>query len=151
MHPFLEKYGHWLTSRAHLIELIPAILLREKETLKEQPKCVKDVSVIFDGTAEALAIVVRSFQEDPYKSTQRLIRLEVLAKALKGEELAQRLISSLAVDYNLGPRVVIGMMRDGASVNVIAVRNVKLFCANLFYVICFSNNFKFWISLYAFG
>ena len=120
MHPFLEKYGHWLTSRAHLIELIPAILLREKKTLKEQPKCIRDVSVIFDGTAEALAIVVRSFQEDPYKPTQRLIRLEVLAKAFKGEELAQRLIS-------------------------------PFFCANLFYVICFSNNFKFWISLYAFG
>ena len=65
MRPFLEKYDHWLTSRAHLIELIPVILLREKETLKEQLKSVKDVSVIFDGTAhlaEALAIVVRFFQ-----------------------------------------------------------------------------------------
>ena len=29
---FPEKYGHRLTSRAHLSELIPAILLREKET-----------------------------------------------------------------------------------------------------------------------
>lgn len=102
MRPFLEKYGHWLTSRAHLIELTLAILLREKETLKEQPKSVEDVSVIIDGTAhlaESLAIVVRFFQEDLYKPTQRLICLEVLTKAFKGEEVAQRLISSLAVDH----------------------------------------------------
>ena len=59
-----------------------------------QCKSVKGVSVIFDETAR--------------KPTQRLIRLEVLAKALKGEELAQRLKSCLAVDYKFGARVVIG-------------------------------------------
>ena len=51
MRPFLEKYGHWLPSRAYLSELIPAILHREKETLKETLKSEKEVSVIFDGTA----------------------------------------------------------------------------------------------------
>ena len=67
MGPFVEKYHHRLTSRAHLSELIPAILQREKETLKEDLKSVKEVSVIFDATArlgEALTIVVRFFQED---------------------------------------------------------------------------------------
>ena len=47
---------------------------------------------VFDGTArsgEALAIVVPFFQEDLKKPTQCLIRLEELAKALKGEKLAQ--------------------------------------------------------------
>ena len=56
---FLEKYGHRLTSSAHLSELIPAVLDKEKETLKEQLKVTKEASVIFDGTArlgEALAI-----------------------------------------------------------------------------------------------
>ena len=63
---------------------------------------MKEASVIFDGTArmgEALAIVIRFVQED-FKPTQRLIQLEVLAKALKGVELAQRLMSCLAVKYN---------------------------------------------------
>ena len=52
---------------------------------------MKEASIIFDGTArlgEALAIVVRFVQED-YKPVQRLVRLEVLAKLLKGNELAQ--------------------------------------------------------------
>ena len=111
MRPFVEKYGHRLTRRAHFSELVPVILHREKETLNEKLKSKKEVSVIFDGTAhlgEALANVVRFFQEDLYKPTQHLIRLEVLAKALKGEELAQRFISCLAVDYNFVLRIVIG-------------------------------------------
>ena len=140
MRPFHEKYGHRLTWRAHLSELIPAILHREKETLKEELQSVKEVSVIFDGTAhlgEALVIVVRFFHEDLYNLSQRLIRLQVLAKALKGEKLAQRLIFCLAVDYNFGSRVVFGEegVRDGASVNGAAVRNVKFSYEDLFYVI----------------
>jgi hypothetical protein len=110
--PFLEKYGHRLTSVGHLSELVPAVLEKEKETLKEELKVATEASVIFDGTArlgEALVIVVRYIQED-FKPTQRLVCLEVLAKSLKEEELAQRLMSCLAVDYNFGPRVIIGAM-----------------------------------------
>ena len=79
MRPFLEKYGHRLTSSAHLSELIPAVLEKEKETLKEELKIATEASVIFDGTARlgvALAIVVRYIQED-FKPTQRLVGLEV--------------------------------------------------------------------------
>ena len=39
MRPFLEKYGHRLTSSAHLSELIPTVLEKEKETLKEELRC----------------------------------------------------------------------------------------------------------------
>ena len=46
MRPFLEKYGHRLTSRAQLREVIPAILDRVKETSKEELKSVKEVLVI---------------------------------------------------------------------------------------------------------
>ena len=136
MRPFLDKYGHRLTSSAHLNELIPAVLDKEKETLKEELKVAKEASVIFDGTArlgEALAIVVRYIQED-FKPTQRLVRLEVLAKTLKGEEL-----SCLAMDYNFGPGAIIGGMRDGASVNAAALRQLKFFYADLFDVVCFSH------------
>lgn len=83
LRPFLEKYGHRLTSHAYLSELIPAVLDKEKETLKEELKVAKEASVISDGTArlsEALAIVMSYIQED-FKPTQRLLRLEVLAKA----------------------------------------------------------------------
>ena len=134
MRPFLEKYGYRLTSSAHLNELMPAVQDKEKETLKEELKVAKEVSVIFDGTArlgEALAIVVRYIQED-FKPTQRLVRLEVLEKALKGEELAQRLLSCLAVDYSFGPGAINGGMRNGASVNGAALRQLKFFYADLF-------------------
>ena len=117
--PLLEKYGHRLTHSANLREIIPAVLEKEREKLLSGLQSVKEASVIFDGTArmgEALAIIVRFVQED-FKPTQRLIRLEVLAKALKGDELAQRLMSCLAVKHNFGPNTIIGGIRDGASVN----------------------------------
>ena len=117
--PLLEKYGHRLTHSVNLREIVPAVLEKDREKLLSELESVKEASVIFDGTArmgEALAIIVRFVQED-YIPTQRLIRLEVLAKALKEDELAQRLMSCLAVKLNFGPNTIIGGIRDGASVN----------------------------------
>ena len=167
LRPLLKKYGHRLTNRAHLSELIPAVLENEKDKLKKELKDVKEASVIFDGTArlgEALAVIVRYVQEN-FQPTQRLIRLDILAKALKGEELAQRLMSCLAVDYHFGPTAIIGGMRDGASVNGAALRQLMFFYPKLFDVVCFShtidnvgNHFEFkildlfaryWISMFS--
>jgi hypothetical protein len=50
LRPLLEKYGHRLTNRAHLSELIPAVLENEKDKLKKELKDVKEASVIFDGS-----------------------------------------------------------------------------------------------------
>ena len=94
-----------------------------------------------------MAIVVRFFQEGIFKPIQSLIRLEVVAKVLNGDELSQRLISCLEVEYNLGPRVIIGGMRDGAFVNGATMRNVKFFYADYFDVVCFSHIRKCGISL----
>ena len=144
LRPLLEKYGHRLTSRAHLSELIPAVLENEKDKLKKELKDVKEASVIFDGTArlgEALAVIVRYVQEN-FQPTQRPIRLDILAKALKGEELAQRLMSCLAVDYHFGPTAITGGgggVRDGASVNGAALRQLMFFYPKLFDVVCFSH------------
>ena len=73
--------------------------------------------------------------------TQRLIRLEILDKALKEEELAQRLMLCLAVDYKFGLDVVImmGTMRDGTSVNAAALGQLIFFSPKLFDVVCFSH------------
>ena len=167
LRPLLGKYGHRLTNRAHLSELIPAVLENERDKLKKELKDVKEASVIFDGTArlgEALAVIVRYVQEN-FQPTQRLLRLDILAKALKGEELAQRLMSCLAVDYHFGPTAIIGGMRDGASVNGAALRQLMFFYPKLFDVVCFSqtidnvgNHFEFkildlfaryWISMFS--
>ena len=98
---FLEKYGHRLTAHGHLSQMIPSIIEKEKETLKTELSLVDGCSVICDGSTrmgEALAIVVR-FVDDEWNVQQRLIKLQVLVKSLKANQLAQCLIQSLAVEY----------------------------------------------------
>lgn len=167
LRPLLEKYGHRLTSRSNLSEIIPAVLEKEKQKIQSELQNVKEASVIFDGTArlgEAVAIILRYVQED-FRPTQRLIRLEVLAKSLKGDELAQKLLSCLAVDHKFGANAIIGGMRDGASVNGAALRQLKFFYPNLFDIVCFSHTIdnvgthfefgvldsftQYWISLFS--
>ena len=152
LRPLLEKYGHRLTYSANLPEIITVVLEKEREKLLSELEGVKKASVTFDGTArmgEALVAIVRFVQEN-FIPTQRLIRLEVLAKTSKGDELAQRLMSCLAVKHNFGPNTIIGGIRDGASVNGAALRQLKFFYSNLFDVVCFlhaidnvGNHFKF--------
>jgi hypothetical protein len=81
MRPFLEKYGHRLTSRSHLAEFMPLILRKEKDTVKAEIAANDDFPVIFDGSTrlgEALAIVVRFIYQ--WSVQQRLVKLEVLAR-----------------------------------------------------------------------
>ena len=105
LRPLFEKYAHSLTASTHMKDIIPSVLAREQEKVKPELQEVKEVSVIFDaGTArlgEALAILMRYVQED-FKPTQRLVGLEILAKPMKGVELAQRLTSSIAAKHNFG-------------------------------------------------
>ena len=70
---------------------------------------------------------------------QRLIRLQVLAKSLKANELAQRLIQSWAVKYSIHPGVLLAAMKDGAAVNHASLEQVKFFFAQLLDITCFSH------------
>jgi len=167
LRPLFEKYAHSLTTSTHMKDIIPSVLAREQEKVKAELQEVKEVSVIFDGTArlgEALAIVVRYVQED-FKPTQRLVCLEILAKPLKGAELAQRLMSNIAVKHNFRSDMVLAAMRDGASVNGFAIRQLLFFYPNIMDVVCFSHTidnvgshfdfsildlfFRHWVSLFA--
>ena len=58
---------------------------------------------------------------------------------MKGEELAQKLMTCLAVDYNFGSSAIIGGMRDGTSVNGAVLRQLLFFYPKLFDVVCFSH------------
>ena len=87
---------------------------------------------------EALGIII-CYVQDNFKPTQRLVRLEILAKVMKGEELAQRLMSCVAVEWKFGPSVVIGAMRDGASVNGAALRQLSFFYSERLDIVCFSH------------
>ena len=79
----LEEGGYRLTSVPNMRQLIPFV---RKEEISGH-----NVSVIFDGTTrlgEALAIVVRFITAD-WEIKQRLVRLQLIAKSLKGDELAK--------------------------------------------------------------
>ena len=141
LRPFLEKYGHRLTSRNHLAEFIPMIRQREIDLLKSEVAANSAFSVIFDGSTrlgEALVIVVRYIDKD-WNIRQRLLKLEVLAKSMNAEQLAQRLIQCLAVEYGIQPNQLLAAMRDGASINEAGLRQVMFFFPNILNVICFSH------------
>ena len=147
-------------------DLIPFVLKQQQTLIKEEIED-KYVSVIFDGTTrlgEAMAVVVR-FVSNNFTIEQRLIRLQLLAKSLSGEEIARELVSVLSVGYGIKPGLLISAMHDGASTNNIAMRTIGVIYPNLFDVCCFShtidrvgNHFKIatlsefissWISLFS--
>lgn len=141
LRPFLEKHGHRLTASGHLSELILSILDKEKEKVKSELQNVEEVSIIFDGTTrlgEAIAVVIRFVQEN-VKPTQRLLRLQVLSKALKVQELAQKLMFYVAVEHQFGPNMLIAAIRYGASVNGAALRQLLFFYPNMMDIVIFSH------------
>ena len=79
------------------------------------------------------------FVDDEWNVQQRLIRLQVLAKSLKANELAQCLIQSLAVEYSIRPGVLPAAMKDGVAVNHAALEQVKFFFPQLLDITCFSH------------
>ena len=121
-----QKIWHRLTSQSHPRKLIPSILQKEKETFKSELSEAKAVSTVFDGSTrlgEALGIIVR-FVDSQWNVQQRLVRLQVLAKSLKAEELALCLIQVLTVEYSIQPGALLAAMKDGESVNQAALQQV---------------------------
>ena len=108
----LHKYEHFrdlleenalrLSDRRHMSDLIPFVLKEEQQRIKQEISS-KYVSVIFDGTSrlgEALAVVLR-FISDDWTIEQRLVRVQLLAKSLSGEEIAREIISILSTFYSM--------------------------------------------------
>ena len=136
----LEEGGYRLTSVPNMRQLIPFVRKEEEEIIKGE-LAGHNISVIFDGTTrlgEALAIVIRFVTAD-WEVKQRLVRLQLLAKSLKGEELAREIILILAQHYNVQNNSLCASMRDGASVNGAAMRTVKIVFPKVVDVRCFSH------------
>ena len=82
-----EETGYQRIDRHHMSDLIPVVLKQEKSRIQSKI-FEQDVSVIFDGTSqlgEALVIVLHFVT---CVIEQRLIRVELLSKRMKGEEIA---------------------------------------------------------------
>ena len=122
-----------------MLDLAPFVLEEEKSLIKEEIKN-KDMSIIYDGTTrlgEVLAIVIRYI--DGWNIHQRLVCLQFLAKSMTGEELARQLISTLSATYGVQSNTILATMRDGASVNNVALCVFKVIHPNIMDVRCFSH------------
>ena len=117
---------------------------------KEEQKRIKneiegrDLSIVFDGTTrlgEAVVILVRYVTED-MEIQQRLLRVQMIAKSMTGEELARELISVLSINYSVSPNTPLSAMRDRASVNNVALRTLKVVYPLVVDVGCFSHTIK---------
>ena len=70
---------------------------------------------------------------------QRRVRLQLIAKSLKGKELARELIMVLAQHYNVQNNNLCAAMSDRASVNGATMRTVKVVFPKVVDVRCFSH------------
>ena len=118
--------------------MIPVVLDQEKESVKRSIQ-ERHVSICYDGCSrlgEALVLVVH-FVDDQWTVHQLLARLKVLAKTVNGEELAGELIHVVSTFLQIKGHYVIAAMRDGAAVNVAAMRIFKAVYPKVFDVTCF--------------
>ena len=92
----LEEHGTRLAGRRTLSDLVQFVRELEEKNILEEIKG-KKISIIFDGTTrmgEALAVLIR-FVSAEWDIQQRLIRLQLLAKSLTGDEVARELITNI--------------------------------------------------------
>ena len=123
-----------------MTDYVPLILQEEQARIHQEIQN-RHVSVIFDGTScleEAMAIVLR-FISDNFTIEQCLVRLQMLAKSMKGEEIVRELISILSASYGIGPTFLLAAMRNEASVNNVALTTVKIVYPMLIDVGCYSH------------
>ena len=126
LRPLLGNNNLNLTHSSHMAQLVPFLLEVELEKLKEEIKQAQHVAVIFDGTThlgEAFAIIIR-YVDASWCIQQRLVRMHVLAKSMQGTEMARELIACLSTFLQIPANKPVAFVRDGASVNTVAVRHV---------------------------
>ena len=136
----LKENAYRLSDRRHMSDLVPFILSQERADVKREVSG-GPLSVIFDGTTrlgEALVIVVR-FVDDEFVIKQRLVRLQLLAKSMTGEEIARELINCLSVEYSVRADLVLATMHDRAASNNMAIRTLKVINPAILDIGCFSH------------
>ena len=138
--PVLEDGRYRLAGRRTMSDLIPFIHQEEVKKIKSEIEGRK-VSVIFDGTTrlgEAMVIIVR-FIDSEWAIQQRLVRMQLLAKSLTGEEIARELLFVLQAQYGIASGLLVAAMRDRASVNNLALSILRVMYPQALDVGCFSH------------
>ena len=136
----LEENSFRLSDRRHMSDLIPLLVSQEQDNIKGEISG-RPISVVFDGTTrlgEAMAVVVR-FIDASFSIQQRLIRLQLVAKSMAGEEIAREIIGTISTQYGIPSNLVIAMMHDRAACNGVAMRTLKIVYPQLIDIGCFSH------------
>ena len=136
----LEENSFRLTDRRHMSDLIPLLLSQLQADIKKELSG-RPISVVFDGTTrlgEAMAVVIR-YIDSSFTIKQRLIRLQLLAKSMSGEEIAREIIASISTQFGIASNQVVAMMHDRAACNGVALRTLKVIYPQLVDVGCFSH------------
>ena len=81
--------------------------------------------MVFDG-ASRLGEAILRFVDSSWKIHQCLIRLQLVAKSMSGEESARDLVLVLQVQYDVAPRTLVAAMHDRAAVNSVAMTYVRV-------------------------
>ena len=122
------------------MHIVPFIL-KEEQSLIDKEIDDRHISMIFDGTThlgEAFAVVVR-FVTKEWTTEHCLVKVQLLAKSLTGNEIARELIHILSTDYNIGSNHLLAAMRDRASTNEVAMRTIMVLYPRLLDVGCFAH------------
>ena len=76
---------------------------------------------------------------DDWKLVQRLVHLVFVEKSMTGENVAREIINILAVPLGIQSHLLIAAMRDGASVNSVPMRTVRVIFPHVLDLRCFSH------------
>ncbi len=120
-----------------IVSLIGAISDLVPFILKEEQSRIQGEIAGTTCLGEALAIVLR-YVSDEWTLEQHLIRMQFLAKSLKGEEIARELIHILSTQYSVGSSDL-AATRDRASSNNVAMRTMAVVYPDLLDVGCLSH------------
>ena len=120
-------------------------MIRDKEVAEVKAFLMdrnhKHISIVFGGTThvcEAMAIIARCIGAD-FTIYQRLISLKLAAETMTGEQIAHRLLLTLAVTFQIDSPHLVTIMHDRASVNDVAMRTIKPLYPQVMDVGCFSH------------
>eukprot|EP00117_Sycon_ciliatum_P043253 scpid97595/ scgid31347/ len=129
MRALLAHAQFWIVGSQHVSDLIPMIGDKEVAEVKAflMDRNHKHISIVFGGTThvcEAMAIIARCIGAD-FTIYQRLISLKLAAETMTGEQIAHRLLLTLAVTFQIDSPHLVTIMHDRASVNDVAMRTIK--------------------------
>ena len=126
----LERQGYRLSHSSNMMDYVTIINKQEIERIKaeiRQGVSTRDVSVIYDSSTrqgEAIVILVR-FVDNDWNIVQRLIRIDICAKSVNGDQLSQVLHECLSIEYGVRGDFLVAAMRNGASVNQAALNRIQ--------------------------